>query len=105
VTDLSPADEAELLFEFSCLPLLGESIVAWVNGNTEQAGLSVHIGGAIEREVPWSALRYRKGLKPGVEPEYVPLAGEDGKPRRPAPGDICRVEGDPPGPRIWKEPE
>lgn len=92
--------------ELACLPLLGDSLVAWVDGDSEQVGLSAEIGGAVEREAPWSALRYRTGrLQPGVEPEYHPIAGDNGKPRRPQPGDICRVEGDPPGPRVWKEPE
>jgi hypothetical protein len=105
VTELSPADEAELLFEFNCLPMAGDSLVSWVDGESEMAGLSAEIGGSVEREASWSALRYRTGMKPGVEPRYVPRAGEDGKPRRPMPGDIVRVEGDPPGPRVWKEPE
>jgi hypothetical protein len=100
VTDLGIIPE----LEFDCLPLPGDSLVCWVDSESETVGLSTEIGGKVEREVAWGALRYRTGrLVPGVEPEYLPVM-HNGKPWRPQPGDICRVEGDPPGPRIWKEP-
>ena len=81
--------------EFDCVQLPGDSIVAWASGEARTAALSTVFGGKVERTVPWSALRYRQGrLSAGEAPTYRPLF-EQGAPRRPHPGDICRVEGDP----------